>query len=122
LQAIQNDGAPCRGCGTWLSLCKGFPPYAPPSIHKKRGLHVYCSACNYGSYVSIDGQALFEPIGRNFWREEKRILTLPEKEIEMDGVPALHIPFESVRSRAALDMILHRDTYQLLAIHSNASE
>ena len=72
--------------------------------------------------MSINGQALFDPLGRNFWRQERRILTLPEKEIETDGVAALHVPFESVRTGATLDMILRRDTYDILALHHRGDE
>ncbi|MCB0178910.1 MAG: RNA polymerase sigma factor [Anaerolineae bacterium] len=116
LDAMQAGGAVCRSCGEWLPLRQGMPPYAPPSLRHRRGLHIYCSRCDEGSYVSIDGLALHSLAGRDFWRRELRIHTLPAIAIERDGLPALHIPFESVTNNAALDVILRRDTYELLDI------
>lgn len=118
LEAMQAGGAPCRSCGEWLPLRQGMPPYAPPSLQHKRGLHIYCARCEEGSYVSIDGLALHAPAGRDFWRREPRIRTLPAIAIERDGLPALHLPFESITNDAALDVILRRDTYELLDVYS----
>ncbi|MCB0165844.1 MAG: RNA polymerase sigma factor [Anaerolineae bacterium] len=118
LNAMQAGGAPCRSCGEWLPLRQGMPPYAPPSLRHRRGLHIYCARCEEGSYVSVDGLALHAPAGRDFWRREPRIRTLPAVAIERDGLPALHLPFESITTDAALDVILRRDTYELLAVFS----
>ena len=118
LDAIHAGGATCRSCGEWLPLRQGMPPYAPPSLRHRRGLHVYCSHCDSGSYTSIYGLALHAQIGRDFWRHEPRIHTLPAIAIEHNGLPALHLPFESVTNDAALDVILRSDTYELLDIHS----
>ncbi|MEM7111610.1 MAG: RNA polymerase sigma factor [Chloroflexota bacterium] len=118
-QARVDNGRYCIGCGQWLPLRQGLPAYIPASLQNKRGLHVYCPSCPYGSCSCIDALALYSPAGRDFWRREKRIRILPAKELSYGNEPALHLPFISYQSSAMLDIILRQGTYEVLAAHSN---
>ena len=120
--AMQKGGQACRVCGSWLDLKKGLPCYAPDSLKDADGLHVYCPDCESGSYTTLDGLALFHPIGWEFWKQEQRVRTLPQRSLEVDGVPALHIPFESVKGGGKLDLIVTADAYELIALHSNRAK
>ncbi|MBV7333383.1 RNA polymerase sigma factor [Chloroflexi bacterium TSY] len=121
MQTIQACGLACPCCGDWLVLHKNLPCFVPLSIRKKRGLHIYCPRCRFVTYATIDKLALYHQVGRDFWRRERRIRTLPHLEIETGGLAALHIPYESVKNGATLDLIVRRDTYELLAIHTSAT-
>lgn len=118
-QARRDGGVTCMLCGEWRPLRQGMPYYAPPSIQQQRGLYLLCPRCDLGSYISISGLALNHQAGLALWRQEQRIRTLPEVALEVDGVAALHVPFESVKSSARLDVIVREDTYELLAVHNS---
>lgn len=115
--AIRQGAVPCRKCGRSLPLRYTVAHYAPPSIRDKRGLHMYCPDCDSGSYESLDGLALNLPQGRAFFQAHPRIYTLPQREIERDGIAAVVVPFASVDGRATYDVILKRDTYETLDIY-----
>lgn len=121
-QARVDNGRFCIGCGQWLPLQQGLPTYIPASLQNKRGLHVYCPSCPYGSCSCIDGLALYSPAGRDFWRREQRIRILPAKELTYGNEAALHLPFISYQSSATLDIILRQGTYEILAVHSNRDD
>lgn len=113
--AVAAGRAICRQCGHPTPLHLHLPASAPPSVRARRGMHVRCEHCGAGSYESLDGFALNSPAGRRFWREHPRIRTLPQRELTHQGAPAIVISFESVSGPAAIDFVVHRDSYALLA-------
>lgn len=117
--AIRQGEMPCRRCGRSLPLRYTIAHYAPPSIRAQRGMHLYCTDCECGSYETLDGLALGIPEGRAFFQEHPRIYTLPQREIERDGVTAIVVSFASVDNRATFDVILKSDTYETLGIYRN---
>jgi hypothetical protein len=81
---------------------------------------MYCPDCDSGSYESLDGLALNLPQGRAFFQAYPRIYTLPQREVERDGVAAVVVSFASIdENDAAYDVILKRDTYETLDIYSS---
>jgi len=117
--AIRQGFAPCSECGRSLLLRHTIAHYAPPSVRAKRGLHIYCHDCESGSYETLDGLALNLAPGREFFQAHPRIHSLPQREIERAGVPAIVVAFAGVADNATYDVILQRDTYETLAIHSS---
>jgi RNA polymerase sigma-70 factor (ECF subfamily) len=117
--AIRQGFAPCRQCGRSLPLQHTIAHYAPPSVRAKRGLHIYCYDCESGSYESLDGLVLNLAQGRDFFQAHPRIHALPQREIEHAGVPAIVVSFTGVADKATYDVILQRDTYETLALHSS---
>ena len=67
----------------------------------------------------MDGLALNLPPGRDFFQAHPRIRTLPQREIDYEGVPALVVSFTGVMETATYDVILNRDTYETLASTSS---
>ena len=117
--ALVQGTALCSSCGQPLPLRHTVAPYAPPSVQAQRGLHIYCQHCQTGSYETLDGLAMSLPQGQAFFHAHPRLHTLPEREIERDGLPALVIPFASLLDTATYDVILKRDTYETIAVHSS---
>lgn len=117
--AIQQGAIPCRSCGRQLPLRHTVAHYAPPSVRNQRGIHIYCHDCQSGSYETLNGLALNLPAGQAFFQTHPRIHTLPEREVEYQGSPALIIPFVSVNDNATYDVILKRDTYEPLTSFYN---
>jgi hypothetical protein len=87
--AIRQGLAPCGKCGRSLPRRHTIADYAPPSIRAKRGLHIYCYDCEAGSHVTLA------------------------------GLPAIIVSFAGMVDNATYDVILKRDTYETLAIHSS---
>jgi RNA polymerase sigma-70 factor (ECF subfamily) len=116
---IRQGSVPCAKCGRSLPLQRTIAHYAPPSIRAKRGLHIYCYDCESGSYESLDGMVLNLPQGRAFFQAHPRLRALPQREIDHAGVAAIVVSFAGVPDNAAYDVILNRDSYETLAIHSS---
>ena len=77
---------------------------------------MWCSECRAGSWSDLAGLALHLPEGRRFWKENARIRTLPEREVEVDGVPGLVVGLRSAARGTGLDVAFARDTYGVLHV------
>jgi RNA polymerase sigma-70 factor (ECF subfamily) len=120
--AIASGGASCCRCGKPTQLRMGLPAYAPPSVRQRGGIHVLCAACGSGAYESLDGLAFNTPAVQRFWGAHERIRLRPQRELEHEGLPALAVGFESVISREQIEVVLHRDSFAILAIRGQGHE
>lgn len=120
--AIPQGVVLCRRCRRLTPLRKGFPPYAHPSLHDQRGLHVYCSHCEAGSYETLDDLALGLSQGLVFFRANPRIHVLPQLEINHEGVEALVVRYTSVTSNAMYEVVVREDTYEVLKVLERRDE
>lgn len=118
---IARGTAPCISCGRAVRLGSGMGPDPPPSIQALRGIYVRCDACGDTVSQNLGGLALMLPQGRSFWREHPRIRLLPEREIEVQGCPAIVTTFESVGDSTRLDVITVRDTFELIGVHGSST-
>ncbi len=50
------------------------------------------------------------------------MLTLPEREIEVDGRAAIVTCFQSVTGQSRLDVVSARDTFELIAVYGGSGE
>lgn len=66
------------------------------------------------SSTSLPGLAWVSPTGRQFQQDHPRVRLYRYDEVETAGVPAVHTGFEAVPDGARLDVVLTRDTFQLL--------
>ncbi len=81
------------------------------------GWYYHCKACNDSFNIQIEGIVMSLPEIRQFFKEHKRIHQQPAREIEADGRAALLMTVESVTSKTQIDVMLARDTYQVLKIY-----
>ena len=56
------------------------------------------------------------PEGRQFRQDHPRLRFLPDQEVEASGVPALVIRAESMTSRARLEGVFRRDTFERIRV------
>lgn len=82
-----------------------------------RGLAVVCQQCNTEDSSSLAGIVMSSPAGVNFYQKHPRIRQLPDRTITYQGAPAIVLSSESVTDPATFDVIVHRDTFTILAIH-----
>lgn len=108
---------PCDACGYPAPVRLTLPPGVSPLLHDGYGVHVHCAICDALSWTTLGGLALCLPEGQRFWREHRRIRTLPTRSVTVAGRAALVTRFESVTGWAALDVIHARETYEVLAVH-----
>jgi hypothetical protein len=111
----------CANCGRPTRLRLYLPERCLPQF-RGRGLHARCDFCGAIPDESVAGLVLCLPAGRHFWRENLRIRALPEREVEAGGQAALVTGFQSVTGKARLDVVLARDTYQVISIHGATGE
>ena len=118
--ALPSRSAPCHRCGRLVELRLFMPQDGP--LRDMRGVHHHCAACGKTSDASLSALAFWQPEARRFWREHPRVRTLPERELEVGGRGAVLVRFEDLAGAAALDVILARDTYELLEVHGARGE
>ncbi len=117
-RGLEDGAVGCAICGRVTRLRAGVPDTVPPHARGFPGLHVRCEGCaGVVCAESVFGLALSVPEAGRFWREHPRIRTLPAREVECGGAPALVITFESLTGPARLDAVLARDTFRLLGMH-----
>ena len=70
---------------------------------------------------NVHWRALELPAGLAFWRAHGRIRTLPDRDVEAAGGPAIVSRFESATGSARLEVVFARDTLEVIGVHG-ASE
>lgn len=70
-------------------------------------------------HASVACLALWTPEGRRFHRAHPRIRTLPTREVEAGGGPALVTRFESVPDGVRFEAVYARDTFRRLGAHGH---
>jgi phage FluMu protein Com len=110
---ITGRTARCRWCGRLAPL--------RISTHVFRGYRDVQTDCPHCGRVNAVGTvaavALMLPESRAFARAHARIRTLPARTVEAVGVPAIVARFESVTGSARLEVVLARDTLELIGVH-----
>lgn len=114
--ALARHGAPCLACGGDAPLRFGTPPYVESWRQTPFAMHVVCPRCTQTTDFSLRGLARATPQAQRFWQRHPRIRTLPQREVEHQGVAALTITVESVAERATLDIVAAWDTFQILSV------
>ncbi len=104
---------PYRHCGHSTSIRPG-PPEDTPWRGGLEGFHVRCAVCRHTDWYPLRELCLCTSEGQRFWREYPRIRALPVREVDVAGRPALLTRYQSVDLRAHLDIVVARDTYDIL--------
>lgn len=104
----------CSSCQLWSPVRLYLPDTVAPSLYQFRGVDATCLRCGVGGTTSLHLMALSSPAGLRFYQTHPRIRTLPDREIEFEGVPAILLSFASVTDSATFDVIAHRKTYAIL--------
>lgn len=94
----------------------------PLSQQHRRGAYMYCPVCDTANWTTLPHLALSLPEGRRFWRIHPRIRTLPEREVEAQGHPAIITAFESVTDTSTFVIVSDRETYTVLSIYGAPDE
>ena len=100
------------------------PDDAPTWIasSSKYGMCVSCSHCRNYATAFLDHFAHISQAGQHFIQRHPRIITLPERIVEVDGHIAAVTRIESVIDSAWLDVVLSLDTYKILQVHGEHGE
>jgi RNA polymerase sigma factor (sigma-70 family) len=114
---LANGEVPCHLCGRKHDLQRTIHPSVAASTGEHYGVHFDCAATARWGSVSLSILVLFSSEGRRFWREQQKIHTLPEREIQVEEQPALLTTLQSLSSPARLDVISARDSYDVIAVH-----
>ncbi|EFH83186.1 RNA polymerase sigma factor [Ktedonobacter racemifer] len=109
-QRLAQKRAPCVGCGRLT------PIVIEPNDHY---LYMRCPACHVFQRETVASLSLSLPEARELWKTQQRIHLLPERMIEIDGCIAIVASFESLGTKARLDVILAADTYKILHVIKN---
>ncbi len=116
LRALATRVAPCRRCGSDAVVSPG-PPAETPWRHGLHGIHARCQACRHVDWYALHDLLLCSAEGQRFWREQPRIHTLPAREVDAAGRAALVTSYQGVTQHARLDIVVARDSYDILDIH-----
>lgn len=91
---------------------------SPDTFHEHHDIQVVCRHCDQATGIStLIAVMLARLEGQAFWREHGRLRSLPQREIEHAGSPAIAASLTSVTGNARLDVIFARDSLMVLGIY-----
>jgi RNA polymerase sigma-70 factor (ECF subfamily) len=115
-RGLVEGAMPCLYCGRRAPLRTGDFGTGPADI-LRYGFESRCRACGGVSQSGLVGLVWCLPAGRRFWGGHERMRTLPTREIEAEGRPALVTGIEAIDGGGRLDVVSSRDKYEVIAIH-----
>jgi Zn finger protein HypA/HybF involved in hydrogenase expression len=119
LEALKSHTAACLACGRPVEVILEHDKMD----HKRSAIFsqisLSCPACGWASNKSLSGLVIGTPEAQRFWREYPRMRTLPTREIDVQGSPALLTRLQSVTNNAELTVICRRATFEILEVHTN---
>lgn len=110
-QRAADGYAPCPGCGTMLPIVHGGP----------YDVYIECGDCGLSDRESWHSLTWSLPQTRAFWQDHPRMRFIPQREIEVDGVPAVLTGFENMAGTARLDVVRLRDSLRVVRISRSGS-
>lgn len=106
----------CPSCGDPVPIRRGIPPQWLDEGDCPECIYRWCPRCDVWDLETWHALTWSLPAVRRFWQEHPRMRFLPEREIEVDGSPAMVAGFESVTSAARLDVVSLRDSLRVVRI------
>lgn len=119
LEALKSHTAPCLACGRPVEVSLEHDRIDHKRSSTFSQITLRCPACGWASNKSLSGLVVGSPQAQRFWREYPRMRTLPARAIEVQGSPAMLTRLQSVSSNAELIVISHRETFEILEVHTN---
>jgi RNA polymerase sigma factor (sigma-70 family) len=115
--ALERDGAPCTHCGRATPLRWMVRPGVNAQQPDEPVLVIACSACGEICSTSFSGMLMAHPALHAFWRDQRRIRTLPHTQVDRAGRAAIVSRFVSLTSAATLDIVSAAERFDVLHIH-----
>ena len=114
-EALADGSAPCLVCGHAIDIC----PSAAIGTNKRAEfeMRIRCATCHWEMNNTLCSLALIHPNVQQFWRTYPRLRTLPTREVDVDGCPALVVGLRSVTDAAGLNVIAVRDTFEVIRVN-----
>jgi RNA polymerase sigma-70 factor (ECF subfamily) len=116
-EPLMAGQAQCLACGATNPIRLGMGPHTPRASRTEHGFHFVCSHCGLAENFSLAAIVLFHPEGMRFQREHPKIRMLPEKHVEIDGVPAIISTYESHSDATRFEMVTIRDTFEVVFLN-----
>ncbi|GHO93900.1 hypothetical protein KSF_039480 [Reticulibacter mediterranei] len=114
-QAFTAGHQPCSICGQPALLLGVEPEVLPAPYYTRLSIVYECPTCGRSSSSIISLCLTYPPAVQFVMQHEHRVLE-PEELIDYQEQPAIRVSISDLLSTARLTMILHRQTYELLAV------
>jgi RNA polymerase sigma-70 factor (ECF subfamily) len=107
----------CHRCGSMMPVEFGFPDQSDVA-----GIRLRCETCNATRGIDLVGIALILHQTQQFWRRHPRMALMPlGREVEYNGRTALVISYASLSEPAKIDVVVARDTCEVLLVHETSA-
>lgn len=118
---LQAGNLTCLGCGRAVSLHAADAPDLPADfaeliLSDTPGRWAQCHHCGWRQHVDLAAIAGVIPAAQTFWRQHKRVCTLPLRQVDYAGAAALVVGLQSVNSSHQLDLLFDRQSLSLLTL------
>ncbi|MCE7987163.1 MAG: RNA polymerase sigma factor [Caldilinea sp. CFX5] len=119
---LQAGTLRCLGCQRPTPLYAVSAPNLPTCFAEvvsadAFGRWAQCHYCGWRQQVDLEALAAFFPVAQSFWRQHKRICTMPLRHLEYAGAPALVVGYQKRNGPNQLDLLFDQQTLSLLAVH-----
>ena len=118
--APHHHSSPGTFCGWSRALFSSPVESQPEPQNRARGMLVCCAPCDQGGAMRLSNLVLYLPQAWQFWRDHPRIWLLEERLVEHEGRAALVTSFRSMTEPLQLDVVLARDTYEVLSLQPSS--
>lgn len=115
-KALAEGVVACTNCGHPAQFRLSLHDDTSVLVKDPHVLYVHCPACGEETSSSLGGLTMARPEAQQFWERHRRIRALPEREIDVDGHPAIVCSLEGVGDNARLDVVIARDTLSVIHI------
>lgn len=78
-----------------------------------------CTACGGVNTIAVSNRVLSSPLGQQFWKRHPRLRYISERTTEAEGAPALWLVWESTTTHERLEVLVARETFQILRVLKN---
>jgi hypothetical protein len=119
-RALASPVIECTNCGFEATIVYSMPATQAPESYDRLGMYVHCDHCGTACSSSLHSLVMTLPEVSDFRRRHGRFRTLPTRELEVAGRPAVATTLESVAGSARIDVLSARDNFAVLGIHGSS--
>ena len=119
-RALNGPTIACTACGAQATVIRTVRPAARDIYRNQIGMHIHCEHCGTICSSSLASLVMSLPDVRVFANAHGRVRTLPLRQLDAAGQPAVQMTIESVTGLARLDVLSGQDTFAVLGIHPSS--
>jgi RNA polymerase sigma factor (sigma-70 family) len=118
-RALADSVIECTNCGLEATVIYSMPEMPSFDSEDRPGVYVRCDRCGTACSSSLHSLVMTLPEVSDFRRRNGRFRTLPARELEVAGQPAIATTLVSVAGSARIDVLSARNNFAVLGVRTS---